>query len=263
MKKFYYLFKVSLEKTFKELKRYKFNTISNVLFFYVLFMGMFLGMQGFGASLGVSSADMADSLEGFIIGYFLWTIIIMSFADIAYNVIDDANKGVLEQLNMSNINLSQILVVRSMANLLVNLLISIGLLFIIMYTTNNWIELKIFSTIIPICIGIFSIFGIGLICGGLALIFKKIQTLLNLAQFFLIGLVTVFPENKFTSGLIPFNYVAGKIFFIVIGENSFVDLSVLDYGIMIGNSIFYFAIGLLVFNQCVKIAKKKGLLGQY
>ena len=38
----------------------------------------------------------------------------MSFADIAYNVIDDAIKGVLEQLNMSNINLSQILVVRSM-----------------------------------------------------------------------------------------------------------------------------------------------------
>ncbi|MBW4829351.1 MAG: hypothetical protein KZY61_10395 [Clostridiaceae bacterium] len=263
MKKFYYLFKVSVEKIFKELKRYKFNTISDLILFYVLFMAMFLGIQGFGTSLGVSSADMGDSLEGFIIGYFLWTVMIMSFVDIAYNVIDDANKGTLEQLNMSNINLSQILVVRSMANLLVNVLLSIVLLFIIMYTTNKWIELKILSIVIPIFIGIFSILGIGLICGGLALIFKKIQSLLNLAQFFLIGLVTVFPKSKFISGLIPFNYVAGKIFFIVLGGNSFVDLSVLDYGIMIGNSIFYFAIGLLVFNQCVKIAKKKGLLGQY
>lgn len=263
MKKFYYLFKVSIEKTFKELKRYKFNTISNLLLFYVLFIAMFLGVQGFGASLGVSSIDMGDSLEGFIAGYFLWTITLTSFMDIAYNVIDDASKGTLEQLNMSSMNLSQILVVRSVANLLINALLSIVLLFIIMYTTNHWLELKILSIIIPIFIGIFSILGIGLICGGLALIFKKVQSLLNLAQFFLIGLVTVFPESKFISGMIPFNYVARKTLFIMLGENSFTDLSVLDYGIMIGNSALYFVIGLLVFNQCVKIAKRKGLLGQY
>ena len=70
MKKYYYLFKVSLERTVKELYRYKFNTISNFLIFYVLFMFMFLGVRQFGISLGVSPIDMGNNLEGFIVGYF-------------------------------------------------------------------------------------------------------------------------------------------------------------------------------------------------
>lgn len=263
MKAFFYLLKVSLEKTFKELKRYRFNTISRFLLFYVLFMAMFSGVKGFGTSLGLSNVEMGDNLEGFIVGYFLWTVMFISFVDIAYNIIDDANKGTLEQLNMSNIDLSQILVVRSLANLLINVLFSIVLLFVIMYSTDYWLEIKMFSTIVPIFIGIFSILGLGLICGGLALIFKKVQSLLNLAQFFLIALVTGFPKSKIVSGLIPFNAAAEKVHLTMTRGHTITDFSVLDYGIIIGNSILYFTIGLFVFNKCVKVAKKKGLLGQY
>lgn len=263
MKKSFYLLKVSLEKTFKELKRYRFNTISRFLLFYVLFMAMFSGVKGFGTSLGLSDVDMGNNLEGFIVGYFLWTVMFISFVDIAYNVIDDANKGTLEQLNMSNIDLSQILVVRSLANLLINVLFSIILLFVIMYSTDHWLEIKMFSTIVPIFIGIFSILGLGLICGGLALIFKKVQSLLNLAQFFLIALVTGFPKNKIVLGFIPFNAAAEKVYLTMTRGYTITDFSILDYGIIIGNSILYFIIGLFVFNKCVKVAKKKGLLGQY
>ena len=118
MKKYYYLFKVSLEKIFKELSRYKFNTITNLLIFYILFMVMFSGIRGFGISLGVSPIAMGDNLEGFIVGYFLWTIIVVAYSDIAYSIVDDANKGTLEQLNMSNISLSKILIVRTISYML-------------------------------------------------------------------------------------------------------------------------------------------------
>ena len=183
MKKYYYLFKVSLERTVKELYRYKFNTISNFLIFYVLFMFMFLGVRQFGISLGVSPIDMGNNLEGFIVGYFLWTIIMLAYSNIAYSIINYANRGTLEQLNMSNISLSQIVIVRSFSNLLLNIVFSIVLLFFI---EKNWLlaEIDLISILIPIFLGIFSILGIGLIFGGLALIFKKIQSLLNIVSIF-------------------------------------------------------------------------------
>lgn len=263
MKKYYYLFKVSLEKTVKELIRYRFNTISDIILLYVLFMAMFLGIRGFGIQMGASPLSMDDSLEGFIVGYFLWTIMFMAYSDIAYSVINDSGRGTLEQLNMSGISLARILTARSFSNLLINYLVSIIILFVIMASTGYWLQIKIFSILVPVLIGIFSILGIGLICGGLALIFKKVQSMLSIIQYFLIGLVAVNIHSKFVSSILPFRPAAEKVFMTVLGGCSLLDFSPLDYGIMIGNSVLYFSIGLFVFNQCVKLAKTKGLLGQY
>jgi ABC-2 type transport system permease protein len=255
--------KVSIEKTSKELSRYKFNTISDILVLYVLFMAMFLGVKSFGISFGISPIDMGDNLEGFIVGYFLWTIMMMAYSDVAYGLMNDANRGTLEQLNMSGIKLSTIVTVRSLADLLINLLISIVLLFIIMVTTNYKLQIKIFSILFPVFIGIFSILGIGLVFGGLALIFKKVQSLLNIVQYFLIALVIIGPENEIIYNLLPFRPAADMVFFSMRRGYSLIDFPIYYYGIMIGNSILYFSIGLLIFNKCVNLAKKKGLLGQY
>jgi len=261
--KYYYLCKVSIERTIKELSRYRFNTISEVLYLYALFLAMFLGIKSFGIDLGISPIDMGSNLEGFIVGYFLWTIMATAYSGVAYGLTNDANRGTLEQLNMSGIKLSTIVTVRSLSDLLINLLVSITLLFIIIVTTKYKFEIKIFSILLPIFIGIFSILGIGLIFGGLALIFKKIQSLLNIVQYFFIALVMINPENKIIYNLLPFRPAADNVMISMIGGLSFIDFSIYDYGIMIGNSFLYFSIGLFVFNKCVKLAKKKGLLGQY
>lgn len=263
MAKYYYLFKVSIERTLKELSRYKFNTISEILFYYVLFMAMFLGFENFGIDIGISPIDMGGTLEGFIVGYFLWTIMVSAYTDIAYGIMNDAGRGTLEQLNMSGIKLSTIVTVRSICELLITLIVSIILLFVIMLTTSIKLEVNIFSILFPVVIGIFSILGIGLIFGGLALIFKKIGSLLNIVQYSLIACIIVSPKNKIIYNLLPFRPAADKVFLTMREGYSFLDFSIYDYGIMIGNSLLYFIIGLVVFNKCVKFAKKKGLLGQY
>lgn len=63
--------------------------------------------------------------------------------------------------------------------------------------------------------------------------------------------------------ILLFRPAADKVFLSMMGGYSLIDFRLYDYGIMIGNSILYFGIGLLVFNTCVKIAKRKALLGQY
>lgn len=263
MTKYYYLCKVSFERTIKEISRYRFNAISDVLYLYILFMAMFLGIKSFGISFGISPIDMGSNLEGFIVGYFIWNIIVTSYSGVAYGLTNDADRGTLEQLNMSGIKLSTIVTVRSFSHLMINLVISSVLLFVIIVTTKYHFEIKIFTILLPIFIGIFSILGIGLIFGGLALIFKKVQSLLNIVQYFFIAFLMVNPQNEIIYNLIPFRPAADFVMDSMRKGLSFIDFSIYDYAIMIGNSVLYFGMGLLIFNKCVKLAKKKGLLGQY
>lgn len=265
MKKVFYLFKVSIDKSVKELVRYKFNTISDIMSFYALFIAMFFGMKSFGASMNVTPVALGETLEGFVAGYFLWTVMVMAYSDTANSVITDASRGTLEQISMSNLGLRNILIVRSITNLIVNLLVCFIVLFSIMATTNYWLNIKVFQLLIIILIGIFSILGIALIFGGLALIFKKIQSLLNIIQYFLIGLVIPGPNtfSPLITSILPFRPTIEKVYNIAVGGESLMDSSLGDFGIIIVNSVVYFLIGLFIFNQCNRIAKKKGLLGQY
>ena len=73
----------------------------------------------------------------------------------------------------------------------------------------------------------------------------------------------VSPESEIIYNLLPFRPAADKVMLSMREGFSFIDFSIVDYGIMIGSSILYFSIGLFVFNKCVKLAKMRGLLGQY
>lgn len=265
MKKTFYLFKVSIEKSIAERVRYKFNTISNMLSLYFLFIAMFFGVKLFGTSMKVSPISLGETLESFVIGYFLWTVMVMAYSSTAYSVINDANRGTLEQISMSNLGLHNILIVRSITDSIVNLLVSFAVLFSIMATTNYWLDIKIWQILIVILMGIFSILGLSLIFAGLALIFKQIQSLLNIIQYFLIGLVIVQTNHyhSLTSILLPFRPTIESIYRIAINGESFMAFSLIDFGVMIGNSIVYLGIGLFLFNKCSEIARRKGLLGQY
>lgn len=254
-----------MEKSIKELTRYKFNTFSDILSSYVLFIAMFAGIKVFGQSMKVSSVNFGNTIEGFIAGYFIWNIMMLAYSDTANNIVGDANRGTLEQLSMSSLGLSSILVARSLCNILINILISFMLLFLIMLTTQCSLNIKFVSMLIPIFIGVFSILGISLIFGGLAIIFKSIKSLLNIVQYFLIGLILPIPENlnPFISIILPFRPSIDAVYRIMLYGDSITAFSIIDFGIMITNSIIYFAIGLFIFNQCSKVAKKRALLGQY
>lgn len=262
MKKLFYLFKVSTEKSIKELIRYKFNTISDIATFYFLFIAMFYGMKSFGNGMNASSITLGETLEGLIVGYFLWTIMVMVYSDTAYSVVSDANTGTLEQISMSNLGLANVLIVRSIANLIINLVVCFIVLFAVMSTTGYWLNVDVLPLLVLIILGIFSILGISLIVGGLALIFKKIKSLLNIIQYFLIALVF---NNSYSliSLMLPFKPTILAVYQIVLKGKSFMDFSLLDYGIIVLNSAVYFFIGLFIFNKCCKVAKKKGLMGQY
>lgn len=262
MKKLFYFFKVSFEKSLKDFTRYKFNTIMEFATFYILFMTMFLGLNFFGQRMEASPFKLGDTLESLIVGYFLWTIMLIAYSSVAYGISSDATKGTLEQICMSSLGLHSVVIVRSIANLFINIIFCFILLIFIMYTTGYWLSLDIISLTVVIVIGIFSIFGISLILGGLAVVFKQINSFLNIVQFLLISLI-LFDISPLVSALLPFRPAINMVFDITRKGYNLLNFGILDYIYLIFNSAIYFIIGLIIFNYCAKIAKKKGLLGQY
>ncbi|NLC94882.1 MAG: ABC transporter permease [Bacilli bacterium] len=263
MKQLYYIFKVSLDKSFKETIRYRFNFIAEIVTLYIVFMAMFLGLKSFGVYMQVPSVVLDQTLEGFVAGYFVWTIILFSYSDIAYGITRDAMLGTLEQLSMAPIRLYKFLIIRAICNLLINLIASCLILIIIMFSTDYFLSINIIILIIGILGGIFSVFCIGLILGGLALIYKKIQSFLNIIQFVVLGLVIPGSSTSTLSYLIPFRPSILIIYKAMLNNYSLKDLSLQEILYMLLNTIIYLIIGIIIFNRCEKVAKKKGLLGQY
>lgn len=262
MQKIFYFFKVSFEKSLKDITRYKFNTIMEFSTFYMIFMAMFLGLNFFGQNMDASPLKLGSTLESLIVGYFIWMIMLVAYSSVAYGISSDATKGTLEQICMSGLGLHSVVIVRSIANLFINIVFCFLLLIFIMITTGYWISINVISLTVIIVIGIFSIFGISLILGGLTVIFKQINSFLNIVQFFLVGLI-MFDMSPLVSVLVPFRPAINMVYDIAREDLNLLNFSLLDYLYLIFNSAIYFIIGLIVFNHCSKIAKKKGLLGQY
>jgi len=260
-----YLIQVSFEKSLKEFIRYKFEMISMIAGLYFLFIAMFFGAKSFGLGIEANQSSLDSTLEGFVAGYFLWTIMLMIFFDTAQGVIEDANKGTLEQISMSGLGLNKVLIVKSLTNLLINIVICFVVLFSIMATTGYWLNMKVGQLLFILLLGSFSMIGLSMIFAGLALIFKRIQSFLNIMQYLLIALVLP-GSSAFTplvSSLIPFRPSIELFYDVALGGMNIIDFTIIQYVSVCLNSIVYFGIGLLVFDLCCKKAKRSGLLGQY
>ncbi len=84
------------------LKRYTFNTITQMVSVYFLFLVVFFGARGITSAVGGSPIALGDTLDSTIVGFFLvgfcrWP----STTQLAYSIMNEARLGTLEQLMMS------------------------------------------------------------------------------------------------------------------------------------------------------------------
>src|SRR5690625_7955167 len=89
------LLKANIRKEYIELKRYLPNTIAMLFTFYIIFLGVFAGIQLF----GVPSAAGSNT-QFAIVNYIVWCLARMMVNDIGYDVMYDAIRGTLEQLSL-------------------------------------------------------------------------------------------------------------------------------------------------------------------
>lgn len=132
-----------------------------------------------------------------------------------------------------------------------------------MLTTGKMLSIKPFTFVFILFITVLGGYGIGLIIGGISLIYKNALAIARSFQFIYIGFVSAPVDRIPLMKLLPFSLGTKMASKSVMENISLFSLPATDILILILTSLIYLAIGFLIIHFCENIAKRQGTLGHY
>ena len=158
------LLKANVRKEYIELKRYLPNTIAMVFTFYFIFLGMFTGIQ----LIGDPNMQEAN-IQYAIVNYIFWFLAMMVMNSVGWTITNEAMRGTLEQLYMSPMGVWRILATRLIATTVIYFFIIVGLLYLSMATTGQWLNIDVISIMPILILTLISMFGVGFMIAGISI----------------------------------------------------------------------------------------------
>lgn len=249
-----------LQRDWAMMRRYIVNTVSSLVSIYIIFLFIFLGIKGLSSYAAIGALE--GTLEGTVIGFFVWTFSVIAYSDLAWSLIVEAQAGTLEQLYLTPAGFKWVAGCTVTSNLALNFVPVVLLLVVMMATTGQWLNLDFISLVPLLLITILGAYGFGFALGGLALVYKRLQAIFQVFQFVLIGFLVV-PQRLPWAKFLPLSLGNSLIYDVMVDGVRLWELptgSVLT-ALLVGAA--YFAIGVVIFSVCENIAKDRGLLGHY
>ena len=182
-----------------EMRQYWFETLSGLMFITGVFLGLFYGIKGF-----VLEQGDGQSLDGLLFGFLLWTFASGTYGSVTKSVIEDTQKGYIEQLFLCPNGFISLMLYRSFSESIVGLVILTVIAYIVMAITGNWLNINFAYFYGILLLSAPSLVGFGLMISGLALLFKRVETVGAMLTLAIMGLVALdgLPLNVFT--FLPF-----------------------------------------------------------
>lgn len=237
--------------------RYPVNTGVRFLTIILLFAVIFFGGQA------VAGPAITDSIDGIIVGFFVWTLAIIAFSGLAWNVTREAQWGTLERLFLSPHGFQTVMITKLSVNVLLSFLWAFPVLLVMMTLTREWLTVDPL-TIIPLAVlTLASVSGIGFLFAGLALVYKRIENLFQLVQFAFIGLIAAPVGSYPVLAALPISHGTYLLRQTMEDGVRLWEFSPTSLVIFVGVSIGYFVLGLYALGAAADRAQRDGLLGQY
>ncbi len=254
------LFLAELKRSWVMFKRYPSEAITMLITFTVIFLLLFLGAK----YMSGPTAQFGDRLDAIIVGYLLWSLALIGLANMGWALQAEAQTGTLEQVFLSCYSATRVFFIRVVADLLLQFGLILLVMVVILWITGRHLDFSL-AVLPPVLAVLLSTWGLGFVLGGLTLLFKRIQNLLQLSQFFLIFLIMIPVENWHGAlGLL------GD--FIPLAPGAGVLRNLMARGIPVGleqlaiallNGLAYLGLGILFFQLAERRAKIRGSLGGY
>ena len=197
------------------------------------------------------------------VNYIFWFLAMMVVNNIGYEVINEAMRGTLEQLSMSPMGIWRIMSTRLFASTLLNFIMIIGLLYLSMLTTGQWLNVDIIAIMPILILTLISMFGIGFMIAGISIILKQVQAFLQILQFILAGLTFVPLSVAPFLAFFPFVKGVDLVREVMINGATLSQIGWANFGILGANAVVYIVVGLVFFLYCERVAMNKGLLAHY
>ena len=253
------LYKTMFKQTIIGLRRYLFETISGTLTLFLFFLALFYGAKAFGAG----APKFGNALEGLIVGYAVWSLAIFSYFSMAQDLIQEAQLGTLEQLAMSPMGLGTVLIGRVLAGLIWQFITMAVMLTLMIVTTGRHLHIDILSILPLALLTLAGVVGLSFVMGGLALVFKRVQSALQIMQIAFIAFIAVpisrFPWMKY----LPLRWGTELLGRVMISGKSMLSLPFADVAFLVLHAAVYVGVGLAVFKYFERVARTRGLLGHY
>ncbi|MFC7204144.1 ABC transporter permease [Haloferax namakaokahaiae] len=239
------------------LKRYPINTVGALLGIYAFFVFIFFGGRT------VAGPGFDDSLDSLIVGYFLVTMAFSAYQDLAGAVMREAQWGTLEQLYMAPLGFGRVMAAKTIVNVAFSLLWGGAILALMLVTTGSSISVDVL-TVVPLgAFALASVVGVGFAMAGLALLYKRVNSIFGLLQFGFVGLAAAPVEQLPLLKLLPLAQGSYMLQRAMTGGVRLWEFPLSDLAVLVAVGIGYTLVGYLVFDALTTRARKKGVLGHY
>ena len=238
-----------------EMKQYWFETVTSLVLVSGVFIGLFFGVRSL-----TDSAEAPASLDGLLFGYLLWNFAVGAYGSVAKGLIEDNQKGFIEQLFLCPAGFSRLMLARVVVELAIGMLTMTLLAWIAMSVTGNWLSINFLAFYGLLLIAAPSLVGVGFLISGLALLFKRVEAIGAMLYIAFMGLVAVDGLPLGPLSLLPFTAGASLTRQVIL-EGQGIVLS--DLLVVVVNSTLYLVAGLGIYKWLEGRARKLNLIGQY
>ena len=253
------LYGTLLRRSLIEFRRYVFDTLSGLISIYGFFLVIFFGAKIFGGD----QAGFGESIEGVVVSYGMWAITMFALGSLTYDLTQEAQLGTLEQLGMSPFGLVRVLIARAFTSLASYIVMWVGLLVVMMATTGRWLNIDVLSVVPLLAVTIVGVIGVGFVLASFAIVFKRVQQVLQIYQVLFIGLVVVPPDDVPFMKYLPLSWGTHLMSRVMVDDASIFGMPPGDLLFLVLNSAAYFIFGIAIFKRFEGAARQRGLLGHY
>ncbi|MFC6755077.1 ABC transporter permease, partial [Halorubrum tibetense] len=254
---YYHLARAVLYREFLIFVRYPANAIGGIV--VALF---FFGLLFYGGQLLAGQA-LADSLEGIIAGYFLWTLSVGAYSSVSNDIGSEVQWGTLERHITTPFGFAPVALLKGVAKVVRTFLTSAVVLAFMLLLTGTRLSLDPITVVSVAGLAIVSVLGLGFAAGGLTVLYKRIGNWLNLLQFGFIVLISApvfeLPWTRF----LPLAHGSALLQRAMVDGVRLWEFGLADLALLVAVAVGYLLGGYLVFHYATKRARRLGVLGDY
>jgi len=132
-----------------------------------------------------------------------------------------------------------------------------------MLTSGRWLHLDALSLLPLTLITIMAAYGLGFILAGLAVVFKRIQSLFQILMFVFVAFLAAPVAKHVWMKLLPLALGNQLLRKVMVDGLRVWQLPADDVLLAVGVGAAYLLVGLAFFSYCLKVAQDRGMLGHY
>ena len=222
----------------------------------------FFGLLFYGGRMLAGQA-LTDSIEGIIVGYFLWTLSVGAYQSVSNDIGSEVQWGTLERHIMTPFGFAPVALLKGVAKVVRTFLTSAVVLAAMLLMTGETLQLNVVTVVTVATLAIVSVLGLGFAAGGITVLYKRISNWLNLLQFSFIILISAPAFEVGWAKFLPLAMGSSMLQRAMIDGTRLWQFPPADLAVLVGTAVGYLGLGYLVFRYSTDRARRLGVLGDY